>query len=275
MERVNVSSGTCAYCKRESELTAEHIWSDVLLRVFAAANLTIDDIRGEISEEDPLIQDLCADCNNNLVGTADQAIAKFAKRHLTGDIASGTTLDFNVGLQRWAVKTAANLQRDCNAYSASTAGRWWEAKVAFILGTPPLPPDVDVLFATWVDPRKTIPLPGGDLDLAEALGARKIQARPVPAVFVGDQSTVQFPGELQAAYALKVGSGVFYVLVWQERARHRDEVIKHCLSAGWRPVDKSRKALTSPFGMYTEGTWFSLGTHRGKLQQFAGRLAPR
>lgn len=55
----------CAYCKEEKKLTKEHIISDGILELFPECDLTIDRENDRYYKSDPVIKDVCSNCNNN------------------------------------------------------------------------------------------------------------------------------------------------------------------------------------------------------------------
>ena len=55
----------CAYCGKEARGTREHIISSAILDLFPECYITFDDARNAIHEADPMVKDVCAECNNN------------------------------------------------------------------------------------------------------------------------------------------------------------------------------------------------------------------
>ena len=62
---IEVSIMKCAYCGKEGKGTKEHIISCAILDLFPECYITFDDARHTYHESDPMIKDVCADCNNN------------------------------------------------------------------------------------------------------------------------------------------------------------------------------------------------------------------
>lgn len=67
----------CAYCGQEQKATKEHIISSCILDLFPECYLTIDDRRGIVHEGDPVIKDVCSDCNNNKLSYIDSYAQNF------------------------------------------------------------------------------------------------------------------------------------------------------------------------------------------------------
>lgn len=61
----------CAYCGKETKGTKEHIISSGVLDLFPECFLTIDEAKGIVHEADPVIKDVCAECNNNRISYID------------------------------------------------------------------------------------------------------------------------------------------------------------------------------------------------------------
>ena len=81
----------CAYCGREARGTREHIISSGVLGLFPECFATIDPERDAVYENDPMVRDVCADCNNNRISYID-TYAKYSLqgttqgRYLTGGV---------------------------------------------------------------------------------------------------------------------------------------------------------------------------------------------
>lgn len=61
----------CAYCGKEAKGTKEHIISCAILDLFPECYITFDDTRNKIHLGDPMVKDVCADCNNNKISYID------------------------------------------------------------------------------------------------------------------------------------------------------------------------------------------------------------
>ena len=61
----------CAYCGKEAKGTKEHIISSGILGLFPECFATIDRERGVVHQGDPMVKDVCADCNNNRISYID------------------------------------------------------------------------------------------------------------------------------------------------------------------------------------------------------------
>ena len=233
----------CAYCNPPRPLTREHVWSNVLLRMYEPdANLTTDPHRQKVYEADPQLKDVCSDCNNVKLSPADTAVGEFAQRHLVKPIPSGTSIDLaNVNLARWALKTSYNIERHMGL------GRSWQTPLLpFMLGSPDELGNVDLLFAPWEDLS-----PMGvatKLGMVQTLDSRQLM---FDAIESAPPDVVQ--SAVECGWALKVGSGVFAILVWSTStpAALRAAVIAEIRGYGWLAGGLDTVAGRPPFSTHT------------------------
>lgn len=61
----------CAYCGKEAKGTKEHIISSGILGLSPECFMTIDGDRKKVYPSDPMVKDVCADCNNNKISYID------------------------------------------------------------------------------------------------------------------------------------------------------------------------------------------------------------
>ena len=54
----------CAYCGKEAKGTKEHIVSCAILDLFPECYITFDNARNKVYLSDPMVKDVCAECNN-------------------------------------------------------------------------------------------------------------------------------------------------------------------------------------------------------------------
>lgn len=112
----------CAYCKKDEKCTKEHIISCCILDLFPECYLTFDSKRNIVHESDPVIKDVCSNCNSKL-----SYIDSFAKdiicRYSLQDYRIDDELDFEydyIKLQKVLLKYAYNDMRasklDCSYF---------------------------------------------------------------------------------------------------------------------------------------------------------------
>lgn len=73
----------CAYCRKDTKGTKEHIISCAVLDLFPECYLTYDDARSRIYLADPMVKDVCAECNNQRISYIDSYAKEFIGRYFT------------------------------------------------------------------------------------------------------------------------------------------------------------------------------------------------
>lgn len=113
----------CAYCGKEARGTREHIISSAILDLFPECYITFDDARNAIHEADPMVKDVCAECNNNRISYIDsyakEFISKyFVKKYKEDDVVE-IEYDYTL-IQKMLLKYAYNDMRsrkeDCSFF---------------------------------------------------------------------------------------------------------------------------------------------------------------
>src|SRR6266536_1092385 len=137
----------CNFCGLDKKLSREHIWSSIVLRLFdPVAPLTIDEHRGIAHQGDPLVKDLCGDCNS-LMSPVDTAMGAFAEKYLVGSLTDHPKVEIaEPNILRWVMKTVSNHERSLKAGTT-----WWQRYVGFFCGQGGDTSQVDVLLAPWED----------------------------------------------------------------------------------------------------------------------------
>ena len=74
----------CAYCGKEAKGTKEHIISSGILGLFPECFATIDGERSIVHQGDPMVKDVCADCNNNGISYIDSYAKEFIENGVVG-----------------------------------------------------------------------------------------------------------------------------------------------------------------------------------------------
>ena len=217
--------GICSICNKDKKMTNEHIWSDCVLRVFdKLAPITFDDLRGKVHLADPIIKDICKDCNENLsvcddyIGTLSR---KFIKKPKSDEI-----IEINRQLLlRWVIKTAANHSR-----SIKEKNDWWKKHADFIQhGTNT--PDVDLFFATWDDVR--------DHDMSHMMPVHPLEARNVSLDAVQNPAREDISKHYICGWALKVGHAIFTLLNWSDDTPKdlREDIEETLNYYGWQSIN--------------------------------------
>lgn len=101
----------CAYCSNEAKSTREHIISSSVLDLFPECFLTVDENRKKIYSADPVINDVCADCNNNKLSYIDNYAKGIVQKYFVQsyDADDNVEIDYDyVLLQKVLLKYAYN-----------------------------------------------------------------------------------------------------------------------------------------------------------------------
>lgn len=101
----------CAYCGKEAKATKEHIISSSVLDLFPECFLTIDEKRNVVHMSDPMVGDVCSDCNNNKISYIDsyakQLIGQYFIQKYGHDDIVNFEYDYTM-LQKMLLKYAFN-----------------------------------------------------------------------------------------------------------------------------------------------------------------------
>ena len=113
----------CAYCGNEAKGTKEHIISCAILDLFPECYITFDDARNKIHESDPMIKDVCADCNNNKISYIDSFAKEFIGQYFIEKHSEDSAVEIEydyVMIQKMLLKYAFNDLRshkeDCSFF---------------------------------------------------------------------------------------------------------------------------------------------------------------
>lgn len=104
----------CAYCGKEAQGTKEHIISSGVLDLFPECFITIDPARNTVYESDPMVKDVCADCNNHRISYIDLYAKSIIEKNFLKKYEMDSKLLFEydyVMLQKMLVKYAFNDSR--------------------------------------------------------------------------------------------------------------------------------------------------------------------
>ena len=73
----------CAYCGKETKGTKEHIVSCAILDLFPECYITFDNARDKVHQADPMVKDVCAECNNQRISYIDSYAKGFISQYFT------------------------------------------------------------------------------------------------------------------------------------------------------------------------------------------------
>ena len=114
----------CAYCGKEAKGTKEHIISCAILDLFPECYITFDETRNRIHESDPMVKDVCADCNNNRISYIDSYAKDFIARYFIQTYSENDRVEIEYDyamIQKMLLKYAYNDMRshkeDCSFFN--------------------------------------------------------------------------------------------------------------------------------------------------------------
>lgn len=101
----------CAYCGKEAKGTKEHIISSGILDLFPECFATFDNDRSKVYLRDPMIKDVCSDCNNNKISYIDSYAKTFIERYFLKKYLKDDVLEMEYDytlIQKMCLKYAFN-----------------------------------------------------------------------------------------------------------------------------------------------------------------------
>lgn len=115
----------CAFCEINTDFTREHIFPSGIIESFQIDLLTISDKNDSFFKGDPVIKDVCATCNNEVLSQLDSYFVKLFKEYMGVPLKPGNSItfeyDYNL-LLRELLKISYNSARASkNGYEAVTA----------------------------------------------------------------------------------------------------------------------------------------------------------
>ena len=84
----------CAYCGNDTKGTKEHIISCAILDLFPECFATIDSIRNIVHMGDPIVKDVCANCNNRRISYIDSYAKTIVSDYFIQKYEKDTVLEF-------------------------------------------------------------------------------------------------------------------------------------------------------------------------------------
>lgn len=114
----------CAYCGKDKDYTREHIYPNFILRSFEHKMLTINDKTNYYYEADPVIKDVCSECNNGVLSNLDAAFVNLYHNYMSKPINAGDSVhfsfDYNLLLRELLKISYNSVRASKNAYEATS-----------------------------------------------------------------------------------------------------------------------------------------------------------
>jgi len=105
----------CAYCDKSADLTKEHLIPKWLYNVTKHYDWqTIDRVKNKTIDAEVMIGDVCANCNNIILGNLDAKAKELFHKYFENFIEKDHTISFSYDfdlLTRWLLKLAFNSSR--------------------------------------------------------------------------------------------------------------------------------------------------------------------
>jgi hypothetical protein len=90
----------CAYCDADGPLTKEHIWPKSIILKYEEPLKTYNKRKHNFNSSDPVIKDVCAQCNNEILSKLDSYLSNVYDECFYAPLSSGdsTSLKYNYDL---------------------------------------------------------------------------------------------------------------------------------------------------------------------------------
>jgi hypothetical protein len=221
----------CAYCGKESKSTREHIISSGVLDIFPECFLTIDEKRKVIHMADPVVRDVCTECNNHKLSYIDSYAKQFIQQYFIQKYEPDDTIDLKYNytlLQKMLLKYAFNdlrAQRDDITFFDREI-------INFLLNEEDTIPKSEVTILAGIAVN-TSPVPD------YMFGNLKLRWRKSPTllsnsivkhinyetgqIFLRDQMEIENFKGLTLSYIFRFHSGQFILLCWDKESPNVDE----------------------------------------------------
>ena len=113
----------CAYCGQVTKGTKEHIISSGILDLFPECYITFDETRGKTHLSDPMVKDVCSECNNKRLSYIDSYAKNFISKYFIEEYQENDRVEIEYDytmIQKTLLKYAFNDMRshkeDCSFF---------------------------------------------------------------------------------------------------------------------------------------------------------------
>lgn len=91
----------CAFCKRDAPATKEHVWPRALIDKYESL-ITYNPVINKMIRADPIVRDVCAECNNKSLSQLDSYLAELFDEHFAAVIEAGESVSLTYHYERLA-----------------------------------------------------------------------------------------------------------------------------------------------------------------------------
>lgn len=220
----------CAYCGKEAKGTREHIISSAILDLFPECYLTFDEKRKIIHQGDPMIKDVCADCNNNKISYIDSYAKEIIGRYFVKNYGEGdhVEIEYNYAMiQKVLLKYAFN---DLRAHQDDIS-YFDEELLRYLMNEGDSNPKeyISVLAGLAVNVSPVPDFMFGNLKLRwcknpifyENSTIRHLDYE-TGRIFLNDENQVQTFKDLEFSYAFRFNSVQFLLMCWKKDSENID-----------------------------------------------------
>ena len=220
----------CAYCGKEAKGTKEHIISSAILDLFPECYLTFDEKRKIIHQGDPMIKDVCADCNNNRISYIDSYAKEFISRYFVKNYGEDdhVEIEYNYAMiQKMLLKYAFN---DLRAHQDDIS-YFDEELLQYLMNERDSNPKeyVSVLAGLAVNVSPVPDFMFGNLKLRWCKNPIFYENSTIRyldyetgQIFLNDENQVQTFKDLEFSYAFRFNSVQFLLMCWKKGSENID-----------------------------------------------------
>lgn len=243
----------CAYCGKEAKGTKEHIISCAILDLFPECYITFDDARQTSHESDPMVKDVCAECNNQKISYIDSYAKEFINKYFTQKYKEDDVVEVEydyVMLQKMLLKYAFNDMRshkeDCSFFDQEI--------VNYLLNVEDNIPkeNVTVLCGLAINVSPVPDAMFGNLKLRWCKNPilyanstiRHIDYETGQIYLNEDMEIEKFP-DLKVSYAFRFNSVQFLLLCWEKSSENitQNKIVLECQYPYCLLSEKEHKAI--------------------------------
>ncbi|MBU5676820.1 hypothetical protein KQI88_10355 [Alkaliphilus sp. MSJ-5] len=222
----------CAYCKEDKNSSKEHIISDSVLELFPECDLTIDSVRNRQYKADPVIKDVCSNCNNNRLSYIDGYAKHMISQYFAKAYEQDDTLEFEYEYDKLLKVLMKFTYNDLRSHK-NDISFFDKGVLEFLLNKEKkdIGKHVTVLGGLWVN---TSPMPEyifGNLKLRWVNGSIFLDNSMIKnvdyhtgRVFYREENKQVVLKGLTMSYFFRFNSGLFVILFWDsEETRYDNE----------------------------------------------------
>lgn len=216
----------CAYCGELTTGTKEHIVSSSVLDLFPECYLTFDTERNKIHQADPMVKDVCAECNNHRLSYIDKYAKEFIETYFTKQYTEDERIEIEYDyamVQKMLLKYAFN---DLRSHHQDTSF-FDDSIISFLLDDADVSPkeNVTVLCGLAIN---VSPVPDAFLGNLKIRWCRnpilfsdsviKNIDYETGQIYLSDEKPIEKFEDLKVSYVFRFNSVQFLLLCWEKES---------------------------------------------------------